>query len=83
MIDKYTNDDTKVAVTIALNKKGEVISVCDQNGKPAEFFSDLTEPKPKGEVQYFHAMGTLIIKENPCWAWYYTSRGYFRVQVPC
>ena len=82
MTEEYTPTDAEVAVTIELNKKGEVISVRDKDNKDGEFL-DLTKSRPKGEVQHCQPMVTLITKENPCWAWYCTSRGCWKIPVPC
>ena len=82
MKEDYMPEDCEVAIVVKLNKQGEVVSVTDNEGNLAKFLPSKAG-SPKVEILHCEPSTTLIVRENPCWAWYCTSRGCWLMQVPC
>lgn len=72
----------QVEVQIGLSKNGKVVYVRDKDGKDAEFLA-LQGGRPEGNVLHCEPMMVIITEVNPCYAWYCTSRGCWKVRVPC
>lgn len=72
----------EVAVTIELNKAGDVVSVRNAKGQCAEPLT-AEDAEAKVKLRYIESLAVVMTEQNPCYTVVCIGRKCWKVEVPC